>query len=160
MGSPRPIPMSSLWTSGCKRTTAHDPFSMTVFDESHNHKLALVYRAIGRGPEPKSTAFEFESLVWLSKDGLNWTNRAVITKADFNDGSFEERWISEIHSVNPGSATAIIKVAQLPKSQDPDRRVTYSWREWDLISNREVRVLKICNDPFEPLTGRRIKLHL
>jgi len=27
--------------------------------------------------------------------------------------------------------------------------VPYSWREWDVANNQEVRVIRVCKDPFE-----------
>jgi len=31
--------------------------------------------------------------------------------------------------------------------------VEYSWREWDLLNNREARVLRVCQSSFENVDG-------
>jgi hypothetical protein len=41
---------------------------------------------------------------------------------------------------------------ELPKDKASPggfRRCIYSWREWDLLASCEVRVLRVCEEPFE-----------
>jgi hypothetical protein len=33
-------------------------------------------------------------------------------------------------------------------------RVECSWREWDLLNNRQVKVLRVCKSPFETIDGK------
>jgi hypothetical protein len=41
-------------------------------------------------------------------------------------------------------------MAQEKESMTETNQRYYSWREWDIATNREVRLLKVCADPFEP----------
>jgi hypothetical protein len=110
-----------------------------ITDASGRHRLVLQY-ANG----------DFHSLVWQSKTGVVWTGRVVITGKDFQRDWDRRRWIAGIHSIDPVSGHAIIKVAEgnVPFAEG-DVTYIYSWREWDRMDNREVRRLRACDDPFE-----------
>src|ERR1700759_1030521 len=91
----------------------------------------------------------FSALVWSSEDGDEWRCRVVITRRDFECGRDRERGISELHSFDPSLGRAIIQVGEreVPREQaDPRgfRRCVYSWRRWDLLANRELEVLRVC----------------
>jgi hypothetical protein len=66
--------------------------------------------------------------------------------------------VSEIYNLDPATGTSIIKVAEMAPTNDVKGLVTYSWREWCITNNQQVRILRICKEPFEPFQGRRIKL--
>ncbi len=148
--------------SGCNRSPSANPFSAEISDTSGNHRLTLVYVPLNPGPVSNSHVFDFDSLIWRSKVGTNWTNRVVITKAEFNSGASCQRWISEIYSLDPATGNAVIKVAEVSaqRTNGTTRSVTctYSWREWNLTTNQEIRILRVCKEPFEPFQGKRIKL--
>jgi len=91
----------------------------------------------------------FRALVWSSEVGREWRLRAVITHADFKAGSDHERWISGLHSFDPATGLAIIKVGQTIPLHKTFSKCDYSWREWDLSNNRELRLLRMCEDPSE-----------
>jgi hypothetical protein len=61
--------------------------------------------------------------------------------------------VSDIQSVEGSNGVAVLKVAEasLPVASGGTTTVNfvYSWREWDLVMNREVRTLRVCKDPFE-----------
>lgn len=110
-----------------------------ITDESGRNRLILQY-----------ASGDFHSLVWQSKTGQIWNGRIVITRQDFQRGWDKRRWISGIHSIDPLSGHAIIKVAEGNVAfAEGDVTYIYSWREWDLLQNREVRRLRACDDPFE-----------
>ena len=62
-------------------------------------------------------------------------------------------------SFDPASGHAIIKVGEMglpPYDAGPDfRRCIYSWQEWDLLVNSELRVVRVCEDSFEEYEGPR-----
>jgi hypothetical protein len=96
------------------------------------------------------SGFDFDSLVWESKDGDTWRERAVITQQQFEAGTDRRRWVSELHSFDPSTGNAIIKVGEGDAPKDSIRvRSVYSWREWSLRTKGEVRFIRICKDPFE-----------
>jgi hypothetical protein len=104
----------------------------------------------------------FRALVWSSEDDRDWRCRVVITHSDFQRGAARERWIANLHSFDPAAGRAIIGVGEmhaLPYKADPAfRRCIYSWREWDLLANCELRLLRLCEDPFEEYDAPR-KIH-
>ena len=150
------LSIACLVFCGCDFSPPANPFSKEVTDKSGTNRLALIYVSTGLGPGPNSESFDFHSLVWRTKTGTNWIDHAVITKTDFETGVARRRWISELDSLDPSTGNAIIKVAE--GGDTNGSRVVYSWREWSVISNIEVRVLRICKEPFEPFKGKRIKL--
>src|SRR5215510_11378225 len=108
-----------------------------------NHRLTLQY-----------DDGYFRALIWSSGHDTDWRCRAVITQTDFQGNNDRERWVQELHSFDPATGRAIIRVGEMEVPADkpgPDgfRRCIYSWREWDLLANREVRVLRVCESPFE-----------
>jgi NADPH-dependent curcumin reductase CurA len=110
-----------------------------ITDEGGRNRLTLQY-AEGN----------FHSLVWHSKTGDVWTGRVVITAQDFQRGCDRRRWIAGIHSIDLVSGRAVIKVAEGNVAfAEGDVTYIYSWREWDLSHNREVRRLRACDAPFE-----------
>ncbi len=92
----------------------------------------------------------FHSVVWQCKTGAAWTGRIVITSRDFQRGCERRRWIAGLHSLDPVSGHAIIKVAEGNVGfAEGDVTYVYSGRAWDLLHNTEVRRLRVCDDPFE-----------
>jgi hypothetical protein len=153
MGLLQTILVMILMVAGCEFSPPANPFSAEVEDKSGNHRLALIYTPSGVGPIPGSQAYDFDSLVWRFKVGTNWSNRIVITKQQFEAGSPTRRRVSEIYSIDPTSGNAVIKVAE----------GSYTWREWNLLTNHEVKLLRVCKEPFEPFNpslGYRIKRKL
>ena len=104
----------------------------------------------------------FRALVWSFEHDREWRCRVVITQTDFQRGAKNDRWVDDLHSFDPATGHAIIKVGEMglpPYEVGPDvRRCIYSWREWDLLANCEVRVLRVCEEPFEEYEAPR-KVH-
>ena len=97
--------------------------------------------------------FNFDSLVWRTNAGGVWRDHIVISEAAFQAGSSRRRWVSQINSLDASNGRAIIKVAEESAPQTSGGRVSfrviYSWREWNLLTNGEVRMIRICANPFE-----------
>jgi hypothetical protein len=141
---------------GCAvRTTPNIEVFGEVTDASGDNKL--IHRVIER-PHPKPEhgrkAFDFHSLAWEVRAGDAWTQRVVISQKEFErDGP--RRWVSELYSLDPAAGTAIIKVGEeLPPDALGVVHVEYSWREWVLVGNREIRKLRVCTEPFEPFEAK------
>lgn len=98
----------------------------------------------------EGTAYDFHALVWERSDGQSWSAVVEIDAEEFQGGSRHLRWISEIESLDPNTGHAVIKVAE-GDAPEGSKSVSYvySWREWDLLENKEVRVLRTVQDPFE-----------
>jgi hypothetical protein len=136
--------------TGCRRESMQA--SRTAVDAAGTNQLVLFERVkpwlLGNGE-----SHDFHSLVWRIKSGTNWIDRAVVSKAAFQFGTTRERWVNDIQSVEGSNGIAIIKVAEesAPISTGSNTTIfcVYSWREWNLVSNREIRTLRVCKDPFE-----------
>jgi hypothetical protein len=119
-------------------------------------RLQLRFVEVPSHDDVKVQAFDFHSLVWEVRDGDAWVERAVITAADFQRGAAERRSVSALHSWDPVRGVAVLQVGE---EQRPDARgvvqVQYTWREWDVVHNHEVRVLRVCQTPFEGVDGSR-----
>jgi hypothetical protein len=148
--------LTCLLLAGCSMQPA--PNIMTfgeVTDAAGSNRLGLrlVERPLPRS-EADGKAYDFHSLVWEVREGDAWSERLVITQADFQRGAGRRRWVSDLHSLDPASGLAVLQVGE---EQPPDARgavrAEYSWREWDLAHNREVRVLRVCQSSFENLDG-------
>jgi hypothetical protein len=113
------------------------------------HRLRLLYLYTRRGK-----GWNFHSLVWQRRHGREWQQRAVISRDAFESGTDRHRWISELHSFDPHTGRAVIKVAEgdQPKTAR-DIHYIYSWREWDIAADSEVCFIKVCADPFEAFKG-------
>lgn len=144
-----------LLLSGCDPQMPRDPFSKELMDESGLQKLCLIYSSV---PSPADTNvlehFHFESLAWKSKNGSNWINKFTISREQFENGIPRVVLVSDIARFDPKSGNATIKVGlgnATTNGSTIREDITYSWCEWNTQSNHEVRVIRVCKDPFEPL---------
>jgi hypothetical protein len=139
-----------------------NPSSRTVLDSTGTNQLALVYYPSrhwsftfpgGTGLSLAGQTKERRSLIWRTKNGTNWSEKLQITDEAFQAGHARPRWISEVHSLNPAKGVAVIKVAEDSAPRTNGGAVfiycDYSWREWSLLTNGEVRLLRMCNGPSE-----------
>jgi len=97
--------------------------------------------------------FYFHSLQWARFHAGSWVPELTLTQGQFQGSSPFRRWVSDVHSIEPSTGIALLKVAEGNRPYSAMRSITflYSWRAWDLRGNVEVRRLKDCDDPFEPL---------
>jgi hypothetical protein len=123
----------------------------TVSDETGNHRLVLRFVKVELPIKGGGKAYDFYSLDWETKDGAKWAQKVVISRADFQKGCQRRRWVSKVQSFDPGIGRVILQVGEegLPDAAGV-MYVTYSWREWDVPNNQEVRVIRVCKDPSEP----------
>ena len=123
-----------------------------VSEDAGDHRLLLNYVEVRpwHHKDKKGKAYDFHSLVWESKEGTGWRRAVEITACEFQMGSERRRWVSDIHIFDSGSGGAVLRVAE---EAEPDAagivRVEYSWREWDISRNRELRFIRVCEGPFE-----------
>lgn len=128
--------------------------NIEVFDEvtdvSGHHRLLLRFIEIVRPRPVGERGFDFHSLVWESRDDSKWKCKIRIRKSDFQRDTQQVRWIREIHCFDPDSGSATIKVAEeRPPYSAGTIRVHYSWREWDLVRNKQIRIVQECESPFD-----------
>ena len=127
-----------------------------VQDAGGSNKLALLDRDVSSVFEviKGERAYDFDSLLWRTNAGGDiWGNCVVLKKEDFQGNHPRRRWVSGIHSIDSTTGNAIIQVAE----ESPPAAigggfaytVDYSWREWNLRTNGEVRFLRKCGSPYE-----------
>ncbi len=127
-----------------------------ITDETGNHQLVLRFVEVDRPAQSEGKAYNFYSLAWEAKDGAKWSEKVIISRADFQKGSQRRRWVAKVRSFDPGTGCAILQIGEEePRDAAGATHVTYSWREWDVANNQEVRVIRVCQDPFEPFEKGR-----
>lgn len=136
-----------------------DPYSKEVLDTTKTQKLCLIYTPVfSNASSQLIDGFHFESLVWKTRSGTNWEEKIAITSYQFASGSPPVRIVTDVTRFDSKAGTAIIKVgiATVTTNGTMIRSdIAYSWREWNLFSNRTGSILRICKDPFDPLEGDR-----
>jgi len=133
---------------GCKAKVARQ----SVSDSTGSNTLALIVMRTRplRYLTRREEYYDFDSLVWRAKEGGEWMNRVVISKAAFQGTNAHQRWVSEIAAINPTNGTAIIKVAEADAPPTgPIINYVYSWREWSLLTNGEVHFIRVCTNVFD-----------
>ncbi|MGI8481198.1 MAG: hypothetical protein ACR2MF_03920 [Chthoniobacterales bacterium] len=134
---------------GCGPATRPNPFSQEVIAGQGTERLLLNYDRT-RQALFSSENYEFRCLAWQTKASSNWSDKLVISKAAFQGTYPKERWVTGIDSFNPAKGVAIIRVAEADAPVNSKTiNYIYSWREWNLLTNGEVRLLRICKTPFE-----------
>jgi hypothetical protein len=132
---------------GCDSSRNHSPDTfIEASDKTGRHRLELLW--VARGPQ--TGGYDFYGLVWSRKGAQGWEKQTEITSRAFRAGCPHNRWVSELHSLNPTAGTSIIRVAEgnAPPNSGSVSYI-YSWREWNLRTNGEVRLIRVCKDPFE-----------
>jgi len=125
-----------------------------VSDQSGKNRLLLQFseRPFSFADKKEVIARDFHSLVWETNDGKTWSQKKVIPKVDFAE---KECWVSDLYSFDSSTGRAILKVAEMSKPDETNsRQCIYSWREWDILKNKQVRMIRVCKDPFEPYEKR------
>jgi hypothetical protein len=138
--------------AGCAAKPAAITTLSEVVDEAGDDRVQLRYLEWPPNAQGE-TGYDFHALVWEVRYGETWTEQFAISKADFEGGT-EGRWPKEVHSFDPTTGHAILKVAEnKPTGRPGAYRVEYSWREWDVAKNEQVRLIRVC-DPFESFDGK------
>jgi hypothetical protein len=142
--------IACLGLCGCSSRIAREE----ITDSTESNQLVRIDREIGSIDDALQNrrSFEFDSLVWRTNAGGAWHDRVIISKALFQVGAPRRRWVTRLHSFDPTNGTAIIMVAE----ESPPRpfaggvriEVVYSWREWSLLNNREIRLIRDNTGPF------------
>ena len=122
----------------------------TIQDEAGNNQLVLRFVEVEFPIGEPGKAYDFYSLDWEIKHDAEWIQNIVISRADFQKGCRRRRWVNQVQSFDPDSGRAILLIGEegLPDA-DGSMDVIYSWREWDVRKNKEVRLIRVCEDPFE-----------
>lgn len=149
--------VTPLKHAGCTMQPEQNVITLAeVMDAVGNNRLAV--RFIEKplpNPQPGRKGYDFHSLVWEVKDGDAWKEKVVITKLDFEKNAERRGWVNEIHSFDSVKGCAVVRVGEeQPREVDGTMHVEYSWRDWDLVNNRQIQVLRVCKSPFETVDGK------
>lgn len=143
------IPVLCLFLCGCGTKPVTQE---AVTDSFGSNQLVRVDRDVSSIMDivRSRQSYDFDSIVWRTNANGTWRDHIVISSAAFQAGSPRRRWVSQIHSLDATKGIAIIKVAEgdVPEGS-PSVHYIYSWREWSLLTNGEVRMIRTCINPFE-----------
>jgi hypothetical protein len=114
-----------------------------ALDSTSTHRLLLIYEVVQSPLDMGERAcLDFHSLVWQQKDKDAWTDEIVITKAAFERGSVQGRWVNEVRSIDPGKGCAVLGITEGEVFAGClGVCFTTSLREWDLVANKQVCVI-------------------
>jgi hypothetical protein len=131
------------------------PFCEVMDAAGTNRLVLLLVERPLPNPRPERKAYDFHSLVWEAQHGESWSETLVITRLDFEKGAERRRWVNKLHNFDSVKGRAVVRVGEeQPREADGSMQVEYSWREWDLVNNRQLQVLRVCNSPFEEVDGK------
>lgn len=126
---------------GCNpKTDAQQPLYLVT---SGKDQLTIQWSATGSSRD-EHPGYEFDRLVWLTETNGRLKERAVLTREQLQIGAERRRWVSELHSFDPRTGNAIVKMGE-----DSSQATSYSWRQWNLLTNAEVRFIRVCSNRFE-----------
>jgi hypothetical protein len=122
----------------------------TITDETGNNQLVLCYVQVEIPMKGPGKAYDFLSLTWECKHGAQWIPKVVISQADFQHGYDRRRWVSKLQSFDPSTGHAVLQIGEegIPDATGA-LQVHYSWREWDVLNNQQLRMIRECDNPFE-----------
>ena len=134
---------------GCDRTTVQTVETVSAANGT-DRLIRKDWETVSYS-RPNEKSYDSHSLVWQRFERDLWIDHITITQDEFQRGNPRRRWISSIHSFDPVSAIATLKIAEGNAPENSGAvSYTYSWREWDIGKNCEVKYLRLCKDPFEP----------
>ena len=135
--------------AGCDRTTLQTV--ETVVAPNGKERLIRKDWETVSFSNSEEMSYDSHSLVWQRLNGDNWADYVTIAQDDFQRGCPNRRWIDSIDSFDPKTGIAVLKIAEgtVPENSGFISYI-YSWREWDLKANKEVKTIRVCSDPFEP----------
>lgn len=130
--------------TGCRRQIVEHAH---VISPDGRHRLTLRYETRDQ------RAFDFHDLVLETRTVTGWEMSRTVWCGDAIVPPVRRRWVSELHSVDPNTQTAIIKTGTegLPDANGVIH-VEYAWVRWDLAGNKLLDSLQICEDPFAAFT--------
>ncbi len=110
-------------------------------DRLNHNKVELVDLASKTRPNAKF--FDFHSLVWQRLNDGVWIDHLTITKADFQRGGSNRRWVTSLHSFDPTTGFAILEVGEEFPVNANESVAQYTWREWNLNDNTELKIIPL-----------------
>jgi hypothetical protein len=109
--------------------------SYTVFDSRNNSRSY-----------PSNTVLEYGQFSDTLPHAL--VAIASITEDELQKTSDNQIWFSSLYSID-NDGVAIIKVGELKPKDRITSIAEYTWRKWDVVKNKNLGILQVCNDPFE-----------
>ncbi len=135
------------WSSLLSRCLLFLSRPETVYAPGGRDRLRVYLEARGVG-------LDFHSLAWERRRAFRWLPHVTLKQSDFAQPNKHPRWVSHLHSFDPSQGVAILKIGEGDAADNaPVMRVSYSWRKWDLIRNREIARLQECTSPFDTFIG-------
>jgi len=125
--------------------SAHD----SIEAPDGQNRLVLLYVPI-EGWAPDSAA-DFHSLRWEVKSSEGWETKIELGYPELETVLGDRAVVTRLHSFDPAAGRAIVQFSTNgPTDSHGCEWCLFTWRDWDLLMNREHRFIEISEDIFEP----------
>lgn len=118
--------------------------SKIVYDETQCNRLKLISRIHWWADDTGQICKDSNpySLKWERKTEGTWKPYIYLPKNQFTKLFKYGGFFTDIESIDPQRNIATIKIAEWDAPKGGARSVDYSWREWDIRNNKEVKLTR------------------
>ncbi|WOO39273.1 hypothetical protein [Rubellicoccus peritrichatus] len=122
----------------------------SLVSETGKARLRLIFREM----EPYGE--DFHKLIWEELFEGEWNEKIKLDKEDLSEILGDDAWVADVHSFREEEGIAVLRLGTHgPTDSEGTVWQLYTWREWDLIRNREHRFIMVCDYPFEEFRDDR-----
>jgi hypothetical protein len=123
----------------------------TIEAPDGENRLVLLYVSMDVPGWPPDSAADFHSLRWEVKSAAGWETKIELGYPELDKVLGDQALISRLHSFSPETGRAVVLFSTTgPKDSFGGEWCLYTWRDWDLLNNREHRFIEISEDIFSP----------
>ena len=123
----------------------------TIEAPDGENRLVLLYVSMGVPGWPPDSAADFHSLRWEVKSADDWETKTELGYPELEKVLGEQALVSRLHSFDPHTGRAVVQFSTNgPKDSLGGEWCLYTWRDWDLLNNREHRFIEISENIFSP----------
>jgi len=121
----------------------------TIEAPDGENRLVLLYVSMDVPGWPPDSAADFHSLRWEVKSSSDWQTKIELGYPELERVLGDQALVSRLHSFDPDLGRAIVQFRTTgPKDSFAGEWCLYTWRDWDLLNNREHRFIEISDDIF------------
>ena len=125
---------------------------------SHGDDEVLLRNQVVAIEDGEEVGFDFHSVVWVKLISGKEVEHLVLNRKDFITNPNMELWVADIGKFDSVTGNIIARFGQeKPGEGDYTKTVEYSWREWNLNQNKEVRFLYVCEDIFDKYDESKVE---
>jgi hypothetical protein len=123
--------------------------SETIEDQDGTNRLVLIYVYVDIPGWPPESAADFLSLRWEVRSSNDWETKIELGSTELEKVLGDRASVSRLYSFDPFAGRAVIQLSTNgPTDSHGHIWCLYTWRDWDLLNNREYRFIEISEDIF------------